>query len=369
MAQAQSKSQPPLKKVLADAGKKALGGGIAGALAMVVQVVALMWMRTTINFQHKYGMSTGEALAALYAQGGITRFYQGMGAALLQAPLSRFGDTAAYAGLTALLENVDMPASLKTLCASFAAALFRIFITPIDTFKTTLQVDGAAGMAILSDRIAKSGFSTLYSGALGSSVATLVGHYPWFLTYDFLNSRVPKYDGSIAKLSRSAILGFISALTSDVVSNSVRVVKTAKQVPSSARATAQHAAAQPIIISHSHSLSLALLARHLTDGQHRDVLYGHYQQDRRRRWRRGPLPPRPGHQDHQQRRAGDAVYDRVAVCAGVDREETEGEGEEGQVDRAPEGCFSHGCVGGRRMEGWRAERAREEGAHMAMAAE
>ena len=63
MAQAQSKSQPPLKKVLADAGKKALGGGIAGALAMVVQVVALMWMRTTINFQHKYGMSTGEALA------------------------------------------------------------------------------------------------------------------------------------------------------------------------------------------------------------------------------------------------------------------------------------------------------------------
>ena len=237
MAQAQSKSQPPLKKVLADAGKKALGGGIAGALAMVVQVVALMWMRTTINFQHKYGMSTGEALAALYAQGGITRFYQGMGAALLQAPLSRFGDTAAYAGLTALLENVDMPASLKTLCASFAAALFRIFITPIDTFKTTLQVDGAAGMGILSDRIAKSGFSTLYSGALGSSVATLVGHYPWFLTYDFLNSRVPKYDGSIAKLSRSAILGFISALTSDVVSNSVRVVKTRN---SAARSRAAH---------------------------------------------------------------------------------------------------------------------------------
>ena len=253
MAQAQSKSQPPLKKVLADAGKKALGGGIAGALAMVVQVVALMWMRTTINFQHKYGMSTGEALAALYAQGGITRFYQGMGAALLQAPLSRFGDTAAYAGLTALLENVDMPASLKTLCASFAAALFRIFITPIDTFKTTLQVDGAAGMAILTDRIAKSGFSTLYSGALGSSVATLVGHYPWFLTYDFLNSRVPKYDGSIAKLSRSAILGFISALTSDVVSNSVRVVKTAKQVPPAARAarSTQHAAH---ILSRSHSL-------------------------------------------------------------------------------------------------------------------
>ena len=68
-----------------------------------------------------------EALAALYAQGGIARFYQGMGAALLQAPLSRFGDTAAYAGMTALLESVDyLPPSLKTLCASVAAALFRI---------------------------------------------------------------------------------------------------------------------------------------------------------------------------------------------------------------------------------------------------
>ena len=129
-----------LSAVLANAAQKELGGGISGALAMVVQVVALMWMRTTINFQHKYGMSTREALAALYAQGGIARFYQGMTAALLQAPLSRFGDTASYAGMTALLETADwMPPSLKTLCASLSAALFRIGITPIDTFKTTLQ--------------------------------------------------------------------------------------------------------------------------------------------------------------------------------------------------------------------------------------
>ena len=42
-------------------------------------------------------MTTSEALAALYAQGGIARFYQGMSAALLQAPLSRFGDTGACA--------------------------------------------------------------------------------------------------------------------------------------------------------------------------------------------------------------------------------------------------------------------------------
>lgn len=141
-SRASRQQQPPqeLSVILANAAQKALGGGVSGALAMVVQVVALMWMRTTINFQHKYGMSTREALAALYAQGGIARFYQGMTAALLQAPLSRFGDTASYAGVTALLETVEsIPPSLKTLCASLSAALFRIGITPIDTFKTTLQ--------------------------------------------------------------------------------------------------------------------------------------------------------------------------------------------------------------------------------------
>jgi len=235
MAPSGSNGKQPqsLQVILASAGKKALGGGISGALAMVVQVVALMWMRTTINFQHKYGMSTREALAALYAQGGIARFYQGMSAALLQAPLSRFGDTASYAGMTALLETVDsLPQSMKTLCASLSAALFRIGITPIDTFKTTLQVEGAAGISLLKQRVADYGLMTLYSGSLGSSFATLVGHYPWFLTYDVLQRIVPKATGSVAKQLRSALIGFICAFTSDVVSNSVRVVKTAKQTSS-----------------------------------------------------------------------------------------------------------------------------------------
>ena len=161
-----SKREPQaLSVILSNAAQKALGGGISGALAMVVQVVALMWMRTTINFQHKYGMSTSQALAALYAQGGIARFYQGMTAALLQAPLSRFGDTTSYAGMTALLETVDsIPPSLKTLCASLSAALFRIGITPIDTFKTTLQ-----GNDTLLPRLRSAFCLFLYSPPLCSS--------------------------------------------------------------------------------------------------------------------------------------------------------------------------------------------------------
>ena len=71
---------------------------------MVAQVVLLMWMRTTMNYQHANGLSTWGAITALYEEGGIARLYQGWQAALLQAPISRFGDTAANAGVISLLQ-------------------------------------------------------------------------------------------------------------------------------------------------------------------------------------------------------------------------------------------------------------------------
>ena len=47
----QAKEQQTLGEALRNAGKKALGGGIPGAAAMAIQVLTLMWMRTTINYQ------------------------------------------------------------------------------------------------------------------------------------------------------------------------------------------------------------------------------------------------------------------------------------------------------------------------------
>ena len=230
MAETKPKEKEDLKVVLQKAAKRAVGGGVPGALAMVIQVLALMWMRTTINFQHAKGLSTRQALAALYAEGGLARFYRGLWAALLQAPLSRFGDTASNAGMLALLETVDdIPVALKTFAASCAAALYRISITPIDTVKTLLQVQGPSGMAVLSERVAKHGVLTMYEGALGSSFATLMGHYPWFITYNWLQKLVPPQAEGAAKLLRSALIGFCCSFVSDCVSNSVRVVKTAKQ--------------------------------------------------------------------------------------------------------------------------------------------
>jgi hypothetical protein len=47
-------------------------------------VLSLMWLRTTVNYQYRYGTSMRAALAALYMQGGVRRFYRGVGPALLQ---------------------------------------------------------------------------------------------------------------------------------------------------------------------------------------------------------------------------------------------------------------------------------------------
>ena len=84
--------------------RAALGGGAPGAAAMVLQVLLLMWLRTTINVQLATGSGFLATMRHLYREGGVPRFYQGLWIALLSAPLARFGDTAANEGALALLE-------------------------------------------------------------------------------------------------------------------------------------------------------------------------------------------------------------------------------------------------------------------------
>jgi hypothetical protein len=80
---------------LSRARQKAISGGVGGFIAGVIQVVTLMWLRTTVNYQYRYGVSMVEALRELYRQGGIYRFYRGLPYAIIQGPLARFGGVAA----------------------------------------------------------------------------------------------------------------------------------------------------------------------------------------------------------------------------------------------------------------------------------
>lgn len=204
-------------------------------VAMATQVFALMWMRTTINYQYRYGIDTTTALRTLYKEGGVRRFYRGLLPALVQGPMSRFGDTAANAGTLALLDSYDttrsLPVGVKTLASSAAAGAFRIFLMPVDTVKTIMQVEGKDALRALYGKVQTSGPGVMYHGALAASAATFVGHYPWFATYNYLNALLPAApaDDLPRKLGRSAVLGFCSSFVSDCCSNSIRVIKTTKQ--------------------------------------------------------------------------------------------------------------------------------------------
>eukprot|EP00548_Thalassiothrix_antarctica_P016971 CAMPEP_0194195754 /NCGR_PEP_ID=MMETSP0154-20130528/76304_1 /TAXON_ID=1049557 /ORGANISM="Thalassiothrix antarctica, Strain L6-D1" /LENGTH=385 /DNA_ID=CAMNT_0038920303 /DNA_START=123 /DNA_END=1280 /DNA_ORIENTATION=+ len=201
----------------------------SGAIAMVLQVVLLMWLRTVINYQYRNGGTIGHAFATLYADGGILRFYQGAQYAFLQGPLSRFGDTAANEGVKELLGGMELSMGIVTAFASFVAALWRMTLTPLDTLKTTLQVGGEEGMKGLRHKIATNGLFVLYDGALGNWAATLVGHYPWFVVNNQLEKVLPAATTPRSKLLRRAFIGFCSSVVSDCISNSIRVAKTVKQ--------------------------------------------------------------------------------------------------------------------------------------------
>jgi len=219
--------------IISKASKKALGGGKAGASAAVVQVCTLMWLRTAMNYQYVYGGNLVTSLQTLWAQGGLARLYQGLPFALLQGPLTRFGDTAANVGILALLESQDaLPLPIKTACGSAAAGLWRIFLMPVDTSKTAMQVQGREGLDRLIQKVKEEGPSPLYQGALASASATAAGHFPWFLTFNFLNDQLPivtATDDLLLSLLRSAFLGLSASCVSDCCSNSLRVIKTTKQ--------------------------------------------------------------------------------------------------------------------------------------------
>lgn len=232
MSQSPEKTEPPtFREILDKASSSAMRGGTAGACAMFLNVGALMWMRTTVNYQYRNGTSFPVALRTIYADGGIPRFYRGVLPALIQGPMSRFGDTAANTGMLTLMNSMeqtkDLNVAYKTATASAAAAAFRIFLMPVDTVKTTMQVTGKFSNVV--KKVSAEGVPALYHGSLAAASATFVGHYPWFFTYNLLSEKIPKQDDPLRELGRRAIMGFCSSAVSDTCSNSIRVIKVYKQ--------------------------------------------------------------------------------------------------------------------------------------------
>ncbi|KAF8752842.1 CAAX prenyl protease N-terminal, five membrane helices [Rhizoctonia solani] len=120
--------------------KRALGGGLSGAAAMVLQVLTLMPLRTIMNYQYRHGTSftrqpvpstktaeSGDTIR-VSVQHSFKVYFQSL-------PSNK-------CRILALLQSNSylskLPTPIKTVFAS-ACAGFRMILTPIDTLKTTLQ--------------------------------------------------------------------------------------------------------------------------------------------------------------------------------------------------------------------------------------
>jgi len=263
---AAAKPTPSFSEIMNKAGKKALTGGLAGMGAQAINVLTLMWMRTIMNYQYRYGGTFTDTVKKLWGEGGIPRFYRGLAPGLIQAPVSRFGDTAANDGAIAALEHTSLPTAAKTMAASGIAAGFRVFLMPVDAWKTTKQVEGADGLKKLIEKTKKHP-SALWQGAIGAMTATWVGHYPWFYTNNQLRESLPQFDFMpYGKHARNACIGFASAAVSDTCSNSLRVLKTTVQT--SAEPLGYMKAANDIIAKDGYAglFGRGLKTRILTNG-------------------------------------------------------------------------------------------------------
>lgn len=206
---------------------------------MLARVLLTLMPPRAQSYQHVKGVTMAVAIRELYADGGIGRFYRGMLPALIMMPLSRFGDIFTNR-LAREFQPRWLPPAIATMFASSLAAGWRVLITPADTIKTMMQVHGANGLSILRGKVSRSGISALFEGALGASIATWMGHYPWFVTHNFLEGYCVRNmildahlsssaQNSTKKNVRRALTGLMSSLVSDVCSNAVRVLKTYKQ--------------------------------------------------------------------------------------------------------------------------------------------
>ncbi|KAL7539638.1 hypothetical protein ACHAXR_009462 [Thalassiosira sp. AJA248-18] len=226
--------------------KRAIGGGVPGAIAGVVQVLSLMWLRTVINYQYRYGSSFLQALANLYGMGGIPRLYSGLSFALIQAPLSRFISTAANDGVGVLLQNFNWGPGREVVVAAFVVGFFRIMLMPIDTCKTVMQIESSKGLAQLMSKVRRGHVNLLYSGALANAASSFIGHYPWFYTYNILSRNEALINSIPWATGRNALIGFISSIVSDTVANSMRVIKTTKQALGSTQSETSYSYAATI---------------------------------------------------------------------------------------------------------------------------
>lgn len=207
--------------------------GLNAALAFSVQIISLMWLHTTMTYEYKFGgQGILKTIKLLKNQGGFRRFYLGIGPALIQGPLGRFGDTATSTFVLTLFSSYGfshVPMILQTSCASGFAAMWRVCLMPLNTLQTMRQVQGSGGLDVLKQKLRTHGYPVLFHGASGEYASTFGGHLLWFGTYNTLNKAISMPEETKYKIIRNGGIGISAAIVTDICTNWIRVIKTFRQ--------------------------------------------------------------------------------------------------------------------------------------------
>ncbi len=66
-----------------------------------------------------------------------------------------------------------------------------MLLIPLDAFKTMMQVEGNAGIPILLAKLKEHGILALWDGATVAVLSMVATHYPWYLSFNYLNAVIP----------------------------------------------------------------------------------------------------------------------------------------------------------------------------------
>lgn len=203
-----------------------LASGQLGAVAGLVQVLSLMWLRTVMNYQYAHGTGFAETIRIMWREGGVRRFYQGVSLALIHAPLIRAGDVAANEGVDHLFTSAWAHvwlSPMRALIISSLATSWRLLLQPLDALKTNMQIHGHSARAVLTARARAEGPLFLFDGSCASMLSTFIGQLPYWATFKACCARTGPSALSVG------LCAWAATCVSNLGSNVFHVLKTARQ--------------------------------------------------------------------------------------------------------------------------------------------
>lgn len=212
---------------------KSVETGLNGSLTQIGQITTLMWYKTITNYQYVYGTNFTKTCKLLYKQGGLSRFYSGYFTTLGLTPLLRFGDIGINSFINKKFLNQNV--FINTGLTSTLSGLWRVSLLPLEVIKTNQNIYGKNCSLILKKRIKKYGIKELYKGSNITFAYSVVSNFGWFGGYNYLSKKFPiENKHNISELLlKSSIHAVGASVSSDLLSNSLRIVKTIKQTEGS----------------------------------------------------------------------------------------------------------------------------------------